>query len=512
MRGKSDLPQRTDPRSFGVRAVMMLFQLAIPLAIASVTILDDGGVLDFVLYFLPVIIAVLSINLLIAYLQWTRLTYTVGSNDIRVESGLLSRTARSVPYERIQDVSLEQKLVPRLFGLAEVKFETGAGGGDDLALAYLCEAEGERLRELVRERRDGVEVETATVAADAPHAVSPEPAEVLFAMSPQRIVTFGLFEFSLVVVAVVFGALQQFDFLLPFDVWDIEGWERRLTGPGQWLAGLGVLAQLVGLLVALATVLVVGMVTGVVRTVLREWGFLLERTAKGLRRRRGLLTRTDVVMPIHRVQAVRVETGFIRRYFGWHGLKVISLASDSGAANHEAVPFGKMGEIAPVVATTGFRLPPDDAQWHPSTVQYRVDRVLLAIPVFLILSIVAMVMDQPVLAPLPLVLGTGATALYEYLRWRWDRHAIGPRQLYNRHGWFAPSMAIASRVKLQSVEVVQGPLARWRGYASLVLGLAGGSLRIDGMPIAQAREWRAAICDSISGADFSELVEDAAAI
>lgn len=199
----------------------MLFQLAIPLAIASATILDDGDMGDLAIYFLPVVAVIVLANVGIAYLQWTRFTYTVAPNDIRVESGLLSRAARSVPYERIQDVSLEQKLVPRLLGLVEVKFETGAGGGDDLALSYLSEAEGERLRELVRERRDGAPMAMGEISE---RAATSEPAEVLFAMSPQRVVTFGLFEFSLVLVAVVWGALQQFDFLLPFDVWDIDGW------------------------------------------------------------------------------------------------------------------------------------------------------------------------------------------------------------------------------------------------------------------------------------------------
>jgi len=47
--------------------------------------------------------------------------------------------------------------------------------------------------------------------------------------------------------------------------------------------------------------LVVGMLSGIVRTFLRDWDFRLERTSKGFRRRRGMFTRTDVVMPVHRV-------------------------------------------------------------------------------------------------------------------------------------------------------------------------------------------------------------------
>jgi putative membrane protein len=502
MRG--DLPEakRTDPRSFAVRAVTVLVQLVIPMVIASATILDEGKVRDLITYFVPIMVAVILVNVVVAYLQWTKLTYAVGPNDIRVESGVLSRAARSVPYERIQDVSLEQKLVPRLFGLVEVKFETGAGGKDDLALTYLSEEEGERLRELVRARREDGEI----AEQDSPPETSSDAGEVLFCMGPKRVLAFGLFEFSLAVVAVIGGLAQQFEFLLPFDLWDVDKWEERLAGPGQWLAGLGPLAQVAGITIALVSLAVLGVATGIVRTVLREWDFRLEKTSKGLRRRRGLLTRTDVVMPLHRVQALRIGTGFLRRRFGWHSLKVISLASDTSGANHDAVPFGQMDEIAPVVGVTGFHLPPEGAEWHRAMTRYRIDKAVLAALFLVPATIVAAVVADNLLWIAPLI-GLVFTLTEQWWRWRHDYRALGERQLYSRHGWFSPSLAIASRVKLQSVEIAQGPLARRRGYASLHLGLAGGRLRIHGMPLGEARRWRSAICESIARSDFSELLD-----
>ena len=221
----------------------MLSQLVLPLVVGGFTILDKGDFGDALLYFLPLVVLAVGANIFFAYLRWARFTYTVGADDIRVESGVLSREARSVPYERIQDVSIEQKFVSRLFGLVEVKFETGAGGGDDLKLAYLPEVEGERLRELVRSRRDGSSPPEQDIATD----IAPEPdARLLYEMGPGRVLTFGLFEFSLAVVAVVAGAAQQLDFLLPFEVWDWRSWREQIAGPGQWLAASECLPSLSG--------------------------------------------------------------------------------------------------------------------------------------------------------------------------------------------------------------------------------------------------------------------------
>ena len=84
------------------------------------------------------------------------------------------------------------------------------------------------------------------------------------------------------------------------------------------------------------------MVTGPVRTFLRDWDFRLDRTAKGFRRRRGLFTRTDVVMPAHRVQALRFTTGIMRRRFGWaRAVNIASMGAACGA-----------GEIAVKVYST----------------------------------------------------------------------------------------------------------------------------------------------------------------
>lgn len=495
-------PRRTDPRTFVVRAISLLSQLVLPILVGGFAIFDEGRFDDVVAYFVPLVVAVVGANLLFAYLRWRRLTYTVGSADIRVESGVLSRSARSVPYERIQDVSLEQKPIPRLFGLVEVKFETGAGGGDDIALAYLPESEGERLRELVRSRRE------EGMAESGGEDLSPaEQPQLLFAMSPRRVLTFGFFEFSLAIVAVLGGLAQQFDFLLPFEVWDWRAWRDQFAAPGQWLAGLGFLAQVVGVAVAFGSLVLVGVATGVIRTTLREWGFRLERSDKGLRRRRGLLTRTDLVMPVHRVQALRVRTGPVRRLFGWHSLKLVSLASDSGSANHEAVPFAQIEEIAPVVAETGFALPDDAVEWHRAAPASCIDGFLLGLAAMGAIAVGAAILGRIDLALVPLLLGGLLFGVHGFLRWRWDRHAIGRRQLYVRHGWLAPRLTIAAREKLQSVEIVRHPLARLRGYATLHFGLAGGQLRMRGLALGDARRIRKAVLQSMAERDFSAVVE-----
>lgn len=452
---------------------------------------------------LGVIIAAFGVGA--AYLRWRRLTYIVGETDIRVESGILSRAARSVPFERIQDVSLEQTLIPRLLGLVQVRFETGAGGKDELSLQYLSEDEGEQLREVVRARKDGASAEN-TSFAEVPETPTKELATTLFAMDRRRLLTFGMFEFSLAVVAVIGGALQTFGDFLPFDIWEVSEWQKLFAGPFGDLEALGPSAQVVGGVLGLASLLVVGVATGLVRTVLRDWGFLLERTSKGFRRRRGLVTRTDVVMPAHRVQALKIGTGIIRRRFGWHGLSFVSLAQDSGSSNHVVAPFGTMEEITPIITSAGFEPPSEGLDWQRGAKNHRIDKAIAIAAFLLPMAIIPIAIGRPWLAILP-VAGAVFLALREAFLWRFERNALSPTQLFIGSGWLAPKLAVANRIKLQSVAINQHFLGRWRGYVTLHLGLAGGTMALEGITPERAEELRRAILLSIAETDFSELAQ-----
>jgi putative membrane protein len=134
------------------------------------------------------------------FLFWRRFEFRVGANEIRIDSGILSRTHRSIPFDRVQDVDITQGPIARVLGLARVKFETGASGGEEEGVlqAILLER-AEQLRELVRSRR----VRSVTAAVQTPEAV--EEAEPIYALSLKRLFLAGTFNFSLALLAGLFG-------------------------------------------------------------------------------------------------------------------------------------------------------------------------------------------------------------------------------------------------------------------------------------------------------------------
>jgi putative membrane protein len=448
-----------------------------------------------------IICAVLLISLLFRWVSWMRFRFHLDDDDIRIEQGLLNRTVRSIPYDRIQDVSIEQPALAQLLNLGEVKFETGGGEGEDAKLSFVSMERAEALRTTIRARK----TEHVSIA-ETTEASFVREAPPLFAMDTNRLVTLGLYSFSLVIFAVLGGLAQQFDFLLPFDFWDFKHWIGIAEERGVSIDGISNGARIIGAVLALVSLIALGFATGVVRTMLKEYGFRLDRTERGFRRRRGLLTKTDVVMPVNRAQAAVVVTGPIRKRRGWHALKFVSLAQDSKEeSDFMAAPLAKLDEIWPIAAQTGITPPDADAVFRKSRFVWWATG-LIGLCVGLIIATVAiMVFAEAPFAKAGWLLA--APLLFLPLVWAEWRHygdLIDARQLFVRAGWWRQRLAVAPLVKVQSVEISQGPIARMLGLSTLHFGIAGGSIAMSALPLPEARAIRDAVMAVAAPVDFSK--------
>ena len=424
------------------------------------------------------------------FYRWWRFSYRLDPEELRIASGVFSRNVRSIPYERIQDVNLEQGPLARLVGLAKVRLETGSSGsGDEGALDSVDLAEAERLRDVIRLRKaqqaDGArsgESEAGTGAVAVPQTDAP----LLFGMDIKRILIAGFFNFSLVFFAVVGAVVNNLDFLMPDDFWN----PRRLLdflGLDDLFAALDLAARIASVIAALIGLVVVGLVGGIIRTVLREYGFRLERTETGFRRRRGLLTLTDVVMPLHRIQAAVIATGPIRRCFGWYELKVQSLASDSEKeSDHSIAPFATADELRHVLGETRIAWDTD----YPS--MRGVDPAMWWVPLVFALPVpilglgISAYFASPWIAlaylALPLV------PLFSWLYWRAHRYALLGQQLYVRTGFWNQTLTLLPLRRVQSVDIKQSFVSRFIGLADVAIGVAGrsGAVTIQAIPLGDA--------------------------
>ncbi|MEA3053195.1 MAG: putative rane protein [Sphingomonadales bacterium] len=411
----------------------------------------------------PLLLAAgLGVGLLVfKWIVWRRFRYGVGEAEIVIESGVLHRNRRSIPFDRIQDVDIERSFLARLFGLAKVRIETGAGGKDEGLLDSVSLAEAHRLRETVRARRSGV---APAAAAEG----EPPAAHILFAMDVPRLLLFGLFSFSLVYIAGLFALLQTFDRFLPFDIYDPARWIGLVDEylPQRWT--LGAIAAVLMLAALLGTA------AGILRTLSRDFGFRLSLEGDRFRRERGLFTRSEVVIARRRVQLAQVQTGPLRSLFGWSGLSFQTLGAGADASGHQsAAPFATREEVERVVAEAGgLRLPPP-----PELIQVSRRHILRSLARKIapaLAAILALAWWQPsallLLALLPL-LAAGAA-----LERRFHRYALADELLFVARGVWRRRLWLVPLRNVQALSVSRGLLQRRLGLATLSLDTAGASM------------------------------------
>ena len=475
---ETGVPRRLHPAFLVSRSVQLLPQMLAGGAGYAAVIQREG--LGRILFFAAVAAVLGAIG---AFIWWWRFRYTIEAGEIVIERGLFHRQRRVIPFDRVQDIAIERPLLARLLGTARVKIETGGSTSDEGRLDMIGLADAVTLRDRIRRWHDSAPATLGGIEA------VPAAEPLLFHMTVPRILFAGLFNFSLVFLAVIFAAFQYLD---DFNLFRIEDW---LTPEGAETASayFSIRASLflVGLLLTL------GILAGVARTVAREYDFRLARAEAGFRRRRGLLTLQEAVIPLHRVQVGVIDSGVVSGRLGWHSLSLQTLGADQKEGGVQAVaPFASLAEVGPLLAEARLPSPPDrDGFRHLPR------RALLgwAAP-WLLLSgaaaTIAFIVDPLAGFAAAALLVASVIAL---LRWRKHGWALGDEALVVRDGLLSRRVWIIPFAKAQSISVYQGPLQRRLSLATLLVDTAGASFfkvpDIADMDAAEARALAATLLD-----------------
>ncbi len=452
--------RRLHPATLVARWLKIVPQMAAGVAAIAASALREGRLVPVLIFALVGVV----VAALFAFLFWWRFTYRIGTREIVIEKGLLQRQRRVIPFDRVQDVAIEQKLLARLFGTARVRIETGGSGSDEGNLDMIGLADAHQLRDLVR-RGAAVPADRTDAVADAPaghEALEP----VLFEIPLPRLLLSGLFNFSLIFIAAIAGFMGYLDQL------GLVEWDDLFIAARADQAADLVTVQAV--LVLALLIILLGVIAGIARTVARDFGFRLTRSQAGLRRRRGLFTLSEVVIPLRRTQVAVIESGWIARRFGWHKLSFQTLGADRKEGGLQvAAPFAKMDELLPILAEAGFPAPPPREQFHGLPRRALVAR---AAP-YLMLGLVptaAAVLFEPLIA-----IGAGAMLILGLLvTFRWRKHAyrLGETALFVSNGLFRRRTWVIPYEKTQAIFLARGPIQRPLRLSSVLLDTAGGQL------------------------------------
>jgi putative membrane protein len=431
-------------------------------------------------------------------LEWLRRTYELEGGALRLEEGVLARKLRAVPFDRIQQVELVRKPLHRLLGVASLRVETAGGGAAaevDLDVVTLEEARALRASLLRAKAQAGGAHGAAGLAspAGAPggpaagqvagrpaagdEAEAPRAERVLLRLGLGEVMVAGITGSRAAAALVVLGPISQAtDWFPGLTDWLFARFDPEAVTPTTpaAFAAVAVLAAVVWLGLAAAS------------SIVTDYGFTLARAGNDLVVRRGLLERREAVLPLARLQVVRIEESLLRRALGLASIRIQSAGRTGGGdrtASRLAVPVlprvqvnRVLEELLPGAAPVPrLLLPPPAARRRAVTrgvLTATLVMATVALPLWWLtsLDVLAVPAALAVLA-LPVLALAVAVGLAGY---RNLGHATREGFLYARVGVAIRVTTAVPVAKAQSGSVRTTPFQRRAGLATLHVDVAGG--------------------------------------
>lgn len=404
--------------------------------------------------------------------------YTYRPDDLVIESGMIFRKRRHIPYGRIHNIASRENPLHRAFGVAEVRVETAGGEEPEARLRVLSLTALEEMRRRVAAGkaatgpatgRDTVEGE---VAERSPDTRPTEPARTLVRLGTSDLLLHGLIDNrGMVVVGALFGLLWQ------TGVYD----ESAGRGFGRFssdftFAGAAPLAIALWVVGGLLAFLVTVRLLSIGWAFYRLSRFELRRSGRELTVESGLVTRVSDSVPLHRVQVVSIHETPLHRLFG--RVEVVAEtaggnpSSEDRSGRKRLAPLLRREEVPALIAAVLPGIDLGAVEWRrvDPRGRRRMFKRWLAVLLLVIAASAWGTGGWSVLALPVLVPWAWWIAGRRIRRYGW---AVTPDAVFFRSGALWHHVSVAFGSKIQAVAVQQSPFDRRYDMAELALDTAG---------------------------------------
>jgi putative membrane protein len=423
-----------------------------------------------------------------AILKFYYFQYRLSAGTVEIRSGVISKKYLNLPFNRIQNIKLEQPIFYRPADYVCLQLDTAGSVQQEARLVALSRPFAEALKQHILEFREHATQSSAPIDASTElTSATSETAEqllnqrrlsdlIIHGISNNRIWLF------LGLAAPFYNQLADriFDLLLKAGI-DLPA----MFDPTEqsWLV--------IGLYALSLTMLIMLLLTlfSIMGSVLSFYGYTLHKKQDNYIRRSGLLTRHEVSMRLSRLQWVALKRDWLDMLLGRVNLNFEQINGQQQFATEQKimVPSVTPSEAANLLTDVY----PDNQL--SSRVFYNISRRfiwrnvgLFWLPAAVIGPVMLWLQNQPQLAVLSII-PLALWALLIVMRWYRYGYAQDSTYYYLRRGYFGVDYYCFAKHKLQQVQFKQSWLMRRSGLCSIKLIMASGALEIPFMLEADGR-------------------------
>ena len=260
---------------------------------------------------IPILLAMLGGGVITSLLSFYFYRFRLTADHVEIRSGVLSKKTVNLPFERIQNVTLEQPIYYRVTGYACLLLDTAGSAQQEARIVAMPLADAEALRKAILRAHKVPQSQSGADHQNVSESITDE--HLLNQRSIKDLVLHGLTNnrFWIIVGAMapfydeVFGFLARQAEKLGVDL--VHVYDPNTQPLWEFLAGV---------LVSIAFVVFIMTLASVLGAIVMFYGYTLHKAGDRYIRRSGLLTRQEVSMKRSRIQVVSSQQDWLDIFLG----------------------------------------------------------------------------------------------------------------------------------------------------------------------------------------------------
>ncbi len=421
---------------------------------------------------------------------------------IQIRRGLIFKKNLTLYFERVQEANLEQAFYFRPFGLWALKLESAGSGKEEIILPGIHHllANGIKQRVLDAQKKSSTTQKLQSpeqpIALNQNELSSIPTIDYQIKLEPVDLLRYGLMHNTLVYYVAIFAPLlgQNEKFWQNIGPWLqkselVQFFSQYLSSHNLWASVLAVVALVVLVLLLIYAI-------SIFLALVKYWNYTLVVQGERFQYQTGLLNRLASGFRKHKLQTLVVKQSLIARLLNRYSIEV----RQTNEVNRKQGEIN-LGFVIPVVTEKQLHdilqmLNIQTPEWKkciPAKMFW--DTVIYGGIITGIVAVTLMTTEIPVWWSL------GALLLILFLNaknWYSIGYDINQEGLAVKQGILGVKTTYVPQIKIQKIQISQGPIQRWHNTASIALWSGATLERLNFIPLQKLQAERDNIMHTIA--------------
>lgn len=409
--------------------------------------------------FQVIFIVYVFVRLLWILLDWFTSKYEIKENTIHIQSGVFSKSYRTVPFSKVQNIQRRTTIIHKLFRVTSMTLETATAGDESsVTIDILLRKEADQLEQQINRVRAGELLvneeleENRLDQQEEPKFVAPvaEEKTVHFTPTTKDLMKASFISLSFFILIPIFFKLDE--------IFQIETFAKdffEVISKSWWI---------ISFVSVVLILLSIGI--GMVRTFMKYGKYEISSDSQSIYIKKGVLDESAFSIQKEKVQAVVITQSLMKRLLGLAEVQLIS----AGRTDFEEMETNSLYPFLPVQRAYDMIeeiLP----AYHVEVNMERLTKKALWVrmirhSLFWLIVTVAVLYFKPSFWYIPVEL-TAFAYLVKILNYINSRYRITEEFIQMKTGAFNTNLFITKRSKVIEIEVTQTKLQRMFELATI---------------------------------------------